>query len=184
MFENLEKYLTEISFDIAPYVVVYDYIQYLKENSKLSVENVASYLMVEDQVYNYLNSRNKKLENVKPELENIDDLFETILKRKYNMKYDKILNNHQKKFMNNYLSYLVGAQSRESFQEYLSEIKKYTKESAEEYRSGFQKDSYMYRTITDGISKIKNISTTNITENVAKQFLDILKLKGEIESVD
>jgi len=110
----------------------------------------------------------------------IDELTFRLMNEKFNKKYDKLLNNDQKRI----IKLFVESKSLENESELIDlfeEIKLKSTKLLENYRCDNQMLSESYDIVKH---KIKNVKTQEITEENVKRFLTLCKLNEELKGDD
>jgi hypothetical protein len=110
----------------------------------------------------------------------IDELTFRLMNEKFNKKYDKLLNNDQKRI----IKLFVESKSLENESELIDlfeEIKLKSTKLLENYRCDNQMLSESYDIVKH---KIKNVKTQEVTEENVKRFLTLCKLNEELKGDD
>ena len=128
--------------------------------------------------YQKILAENLSKENVAPEVEfdsSIDPLVVKIMTEKVNQKYGSNLTLEQKEILQSYML----QEGSEGFEEKLSSIKEETLNLLREYESNASSE-VVKENITNVEEKIKNLNTSELSDETVKRFLEVSKLKHEL----
>ncbi len=128
--------------------------------------------------YQKILAENLSKEHVAPEVESdssIDPLVVKIMTEKVNQKYGSNLTLEQKEILQSYML----QEGSEDFEEKLSSIKEETLNLLREYESNASSE-VVKENITNVEEKIKNLNTSELSDETVKRFLEVSKLKHEL----